>query len=149
MIRFCVQYSRWLPASSETQSSSGSQNGPASTITIRQPCRASRWASTEPPAPAPTITRSTSSESANRRMLASPGSARRCTSSRNRESLSLGPTPPLSSPRQNVPIYPAFPSRLSPPSRTGSRLTAPGRSNGSSTDRSLIPGPPSRMYPRG
>ena len=37
----------------------GSQNGPFSSTTIRQPRRASRCASVTPPAPAPTITRST------------------------------------------------------------------------------------------
>ena len=47
------------PSRRETQSRSGSQNGPFSRITIRQPARASRCASVTPPAPAPTTTRST------------------------------------------------------------------------------------------
>ena len=46
----------------------GSQNGPASSATTRQPARASRCASTDPPAPQPTMTRSTSSASSKRRM---------------------------------------------------------------------------------
>src|SRR5579884_3963570 len=40
MIRFWVQYRRWEPASSLTQSSSGCQKGPASRTTMRQPRRA-------------------------------------------------------------------------------------------------------------
>ena len=59
MIRSSVQYSLCEPASSDTQSSSGSQNGPASSTTTFHPRRASRCASVPPPAPAPTITRST------------------------------------------------------------------------------------------
>ncbi len=59
MMRGAVQYSRCEPASSETQSRSGSQNGPDSSTTTFHPRRARRWASVAPPAPAPTITRST------------------------------------------------------------------------------------------
>ena len=61
--RGSVQY-RWCdPASSLTQSVSGSQNGPASSATTRHPARANRWVSTPPPAPQPTTTASTSSVS--------------------------------------------------------------------------------------
>ena len=61
MTRGSVQY-RWCdPASSLTQSRSGSQNGPASKATTFHPRRASRWVRTPPPAPQPTTTRSTSS----------------------------------------------------------------------------------------
>ena len=66
--RGSVQYSPCEPRSSLTQSRSGSQNGPASRQTTRQPARASRWVSTPPPAPAPTTTRSTSSSRSKRRM---------------------------------------------------------------------------------
>ena len=68
MARGSVQYRWWEPASSLTQSASGSQNGPVSRATTDQPPRASRWASTPPPAPQPTIATSTSSLSAYRRM---------------------------------------------------------------------------------
>ncbi|MFV1359461.1 hypothetical protein [Mycolicibacterium fortuitum] len=59
--RGSVQYSPWDPRSSLTQSVSGFQNGPASMSTTVQPARASRCPSVAPPAPAPTITTSTSS----------------------------------------------------------------------------------------
>ncbi len=68
MTRGSVQYRCCDPRSSLTQSRSGSQKGPASNATTFQPRRARRWARTLPPAPHPTMARSTSSSSSKRRM---------------------------------------------------------------------------------
>ena len=68
--RGSFQYSWCEPDSSLTQSRSGIPKGPASKTTTRHPWRAKRWASTLPPAPQPTTTRSTSSSWSKRRMSA-------------------------------------------------------------------------------
>src|SRR4051794_14747041 len=61
-MRSSVQYSLVCSDSSEANSSSGRNHGPASRPTTENPCSASRQASVPPPAPVPTIRKSTGSD---------------------------------------------------------------------------------------
>src|SRR5581483_907026 len=66
--RSSVQYSLVCSASSEAKSSSGRNQGPASSPTTENPASANRHARVPPPAPVPTITKSTGVSSANSRI---------------------------------------------------------------------------------
>src|SRR5690349_11292438 len=67
-IRSSVQYSFCWWSSSEANSSSGRHHGPASSATTEKPYSASLQASVPPPAPVPTMAKSTASSSVYSRM---------------------------------------------------------------------------------
>src|SRR6201996_1241340 len=60
-MRSSVQYSLVCSLSSDAKSSSGRKYGPASSATTENPCSASLQANVPPPAPVPTIAKSTAS----------------------------------------------------------------------------------------
>src|SRR4051812_23202222 len=87
MMRGPSQNSFSCDFSSEAKSSSGRQNGPASNPITENPYSASLQARVPPPAPVPTIAKSTSSSSRKQRIGNQPP---RCSGSGARPSLALG-----------------------------------------------------------